>query len=168
MQAAEIWKPIPTTRNEYEASSLGSIRKGDRLVRLSKHPRGYVSVSVRMDQQKPTTRLAHRLVADAFIGPCPTGLQVNHKDGDRKNNRPDNLEYVTQTENNLHAVARIGAYRGNQRKDSTMTAEVARQIVTEHRAGMGYKRIAKKFGITWGQARAVATQQSWKWATSDL
>ena len=48
-------------------------------------------------------RSVHRLVAEAFIGPCPEGLEVNHKNGQKQDNRPENLEYVTTAENLSHA-----------------------------------------------------------------
>jgi len=46
----------------------------------------------------------HRLVAAAFIGPCPDGQQVHHIDADRANNTRHNLAYVTATENSRHAA----------------------------------------------------------------
>ena len=49
-----------------------------------------------------TNTLAHRLVWVHFHGPIPPGLQVNHIDGDGFNNRPENLELVTPSENSLH------------------------------------------------------------------
>lgn len=42
----------------------------------------------------------HRFVARAFYGECPKDYEVNHKDSDRKNNHPSNLEYLTKSQNN--------------------------------------------------------------------
>lgn len=49
-------------------------------------------------------RYIHRLVAVAFLGPCPDDHEVNHKDGNPGNNTVENLEYVTSRENKEHAV----------------------------------------------------------------
>lgn len=168
----KIWKPIPILDGFYEASTDGEVRRrqassGAKVGLIKKTrtlPKGYLVVSLSV-RNKPETRLVHRLVADAFHGGCVPGLQVNHIDGDRKNNRPENLEYVTQSENNLHAVKRIGAYRGNRRKDSTVTAEIVKAIYEKHKEGMGYTRLSRLFNITWATARNVASGKTWAWAT---
>lgn len=48
--------------------------------------------------------MIHHLVAHVVLGPRPEGLVINHKDGIKTNNRPENLEYVTQAENIQHAI----------------------------------------------------------------
>jgi AraC-like DNA-binding protein len=59
----------------------------------------------------------HRIVADAWYGPPPTSQHhVNHKDGDKLNNHPDNLEWVTPTENYVHAM-RLGLVRSRFSND---------------------------------------------------
>lgn len=50
-------------------------------------------------------RTIHGLVAEAVYGPCPKGMEVNHKDGNKLNNRPENLEYVTKAQNIAHSIA---------------------------------------------------------------
>ena len=50
------------------------------------------------------SRTIHQIVAEAVLGPRPAGLQINHKDGNKLNNHPNNLEYVTQQENLRHSI----------------------------------------------------------------
>ncbi len=70
----------------------------------------YVYLS-RKNPAEVSRRMVHSLVADRFIGPRPTGADINHKDGDKTNNCVTNLEYCTRAENMRHAVA-MGLSRG--------------------------------------------------------
>lgn len=56
--------------------------------------------SIRLEQAP--LRLMHQVVAHAFLGPCPEGLQVNHRNLIKADNRAANLEYVTHKENMAH------------------------------------------------------------------
>lgn len=112
----EIWKPIPGYEGLYEVSNLGRVKRlgreyvdsrgGKRAIETkimsqfeSKTRGGYLYVSLIKDRKKSCMRV-HRLVARAFLGEPPTeDHQVDHIDGDRTNNRIDNLEYVTRREN---------------------------------------------------------------------
>lgn len=67
--------------------------------------RGYKVISVRY-MGKVVGLLVHRIIAKAFLGACPDGYVVNHKDENKKNNAVDNLEYVTQKENFWHSFTR--------------------------------------------------------------
>lgn len=103
MSFIEVWKQIGKT--DYEASSTGKVRFSITKRELSQcnSATGYMQTRFTRDG-KAKSCLVHRVVAEAFLGPCPEGKEVNHKDGDRKNNKIDNLEYLTRSENMLHAV----------------------------------------------------------------
>ncbi len=65
---------------------------------------GYLAIGIQQYRDEFKTYLIHRLVAEVF---CPNPYDkpnVNHKDGNRLNNRADNLEWVTQQENVQHAI----------------------------------------------------------------
>lgn len=98
-------------------SNLGNVRSrysryGSRidtnyhLLKPYKTKKGYLSVSIK---EHKTNRVVHRLVANAFI-PNPNNLpQVNHIDGNKTNNRVDNLEWCDNQYNIKHAI-RIGLF----------------------------------------------------------
>lgn len=165
----ETWKIIPSFVS-YEVSTFGRIRRiatargavVGRILALQTLPAGYKTVTF-WESNKAVTRLAHRIVAEAFYGPCPNGYEVNHKDGNKANNHAGNLEYLTRSDNLLHAVAMTGAYRGTRNSQAILTEEQVRAIRLAHHSGMGYKRLAKRFSITWGCARAIATRKTWGW-----
>lgn len=103
----EIWKPLVGYETEYLISSYGrlkSIKHGKSII-LKPHintRNGYVYYLVSKNGKSKNSR-AHRLVALTFIPTNDTKLQVNHKDGNKTNNRVDNLEWCTQSENMIHA-----------------------------------------------------------------
>ena len=85
----------------------------------------------------------HRLVALAFIGPCPEGKQVHHRDGNKRNPIARNLEYVSASENIKHAWAtglRKRLY-GEEAPRSVLTNKERTKIVKLH-------RMRKKHGST--------------------
>ena len=106
----EIWKPIPGSN--YEASSLGRIRSPWRTLKLCAHPLGYQIVGIRFDRDpRVRTYTVHSLVALAFHGPRPEGLDVAHGNCVKTDNRPSNLRYCTRSENMLDSVM-IGTKMG--------------------------------------------------------
>lgn len=109
----EIWKPIKNFENEAIVSNLGNVKSLSRNVFiknnntrpvigkiLKQNDNGVGYLIVTLSDRK--THLVHRLVAEAFIPNDLNKPQVNHKDGNKKNNKIDNLEWSTERENIKH------------------------------------------------------------------
>lgn len=113
----EKWKDIINYEGYYQISNFGNIRSLDRKIRFNKgysikkgkmlkpilNKKGYYKVSL-SKKQKEKRFFIHRLVAIHFIENPLSKEQVNHKDGNKKNNRADNLEWCTNLENQRHAI----------------------------------------------------------------
>lgn len=121
----EEWRPVVGFEGLYEVSSEGRVRSLDRNVRGRHGMRRISGVLLRpgiASNDYPTvaigrgnTRTVHSLVAAAFIGPCPIGQEVRHRDGNRRNPRADNLRYGTRGQNIADAIL-SGAWFSLRRK----------------------------------------------------
>ena len=100
----ETWEAVLGYEGLKEVSTDGRVksapRRGTRggILKLSVRRDGYAQVNLYRDGVERTPRV-HRLVMEAFAGPCPPGLETRHLDGDRLNNTVDNLRYGTHAEN---------------------------------------------------------------------
>jgi len=104
------WKEIEGYEGFYEVSDQGQVRRvgkatgavQGRILKLKAGTSGYPIVHL-SKENKVRTHMVHRLVAKAFLPNRKE--QVNHINGDKLDNRAENLEWVTQSENMRHAVA---------------------------------------------------------------
>lgn len=98
MKEKEIWKPVLGFEGRYEVSNLGNVKSliTNKLLKPKTTSRGYMFVNLGKELK---TKLVHRLVWEAFNGPIPEGLQINHLDENKHNNSLTNLSLVTQREN---------------------------------------------------------------------
>ena len=100
----EIWHKCEVPFTRYEVSNLGRVRNArtDLVLRPRKRRDGYLDVMLFYKGQAKRC-LVHKLVATAFVEGWREGLEVNHKNGVKTDNRDENLEWVTRSENNQHA-----------------------------------------------------------------
>tara|TARA_R110000868_G_scaffold397929_1_gene670845 strand:+ start:70 stop:696 length:627 start_codon:yes stop_codon:yes gene_type:complete len=100
----------------------------------------------------------HSMVVGAFIGPRPSGAQVNHKDGNKQNNSLSNLEYVSAKENAQHALYVLG-------KAKKLTFDQAKDIYYAKQKGETRAAVAKRNGVSIHMVTAIWMGKSWRLAS---
>ncbi len=112
----ETWKLIDGSRSHYEVSNKGRVRKDKNICKVGQSKTGYCQVSIGFIFGRRVLEV-HRLVAAYFLN-IPNdyeNLQINHIDGDKSNNKAENLEWCTPRENQEHRINILGKHmRGSK------------------------------------------------------
>lgn len=169
----EFWVPVPGYGGLYEASSQGRVRSLPRITvgKLGKPRRrplrmlwlhyddnGYRRVTV-----TGKSRLLHRIVLEAFVGPCPEGMECCHNNGDRSDCRPENLRWGTHKENSQDRVAHGTSRRG----ESHSLAKLKEWQVLEIFASSGsLAKVAAMYGVSKHTVHDIRRGRSWGHLTS--
>lgn len=122
----EIWKDVKNYEEKYKVSNQGRFKRKEYVGKLGKFKRKYKekTLKIRLGSSGYYTvglfdghKLAHRLIAEAFIKNSDNKTWVNHIDGNKLNNDAINLEWTTPKENHNHARIN-GLYRSSEKKHS--------------------------------------------------
>jgi hypothetical protein len=157
---SEVWKVVPSY-HEYQASSFGRIRYKDTIIN-GHYRSGYKQIYIRKFQKN---RYIHILVCEAFHG--KSNLQVNHINGIKDDNRPENLEWTTQKENVIHAY-RIGlsdhkgSKNGRAKLNEEQVLEIKELLSLNPSRYKDYKKIAAKYRVSPYTIRAIQSNNNWK------
>lgn len=154
-------------------------------------PGGYAQVQL-SGGGKGRKAYVHHLVAEAFIGPRPSGMVINHMDADKTNNSLLNIEYISYRDNSLHAVAKVlrrkgpskpkvpliglpkGAdhwsakypdrvARGSRMPHSKLTPELVKNARDRIAAGEKQNALAKELGICVAQMSRIVRGKRWSY-----
>lgn len=140
---------------------------------------GYMRVSVRTSGSKHgKSHSVHRLILEAFVGPCPEGHLCRHLNGNRLDNRLCNLKWGTPKENEmdkvLHGTTTVGrslpqcSNPGSKNGRSKLTEAKVTEMFTRYRRGEKPRRLKREFGISDAVFWSVVKSKSWKHVTLSL
>jgi hypothetical protein len=134
-----------------------------RQLKPLKYSGGYQRVAIRKGRTK-IYRLIHRLVLEAFVGPCPDGMECCHgPDHNPSNNTLPNLRWGTKKENQADRITNGTHNRGERSKNAKLTDELVREIRAEWaRLGFGHQaKIAAKYGVWPSTISSVLIRRTW-------
>lgn len=161
----QCWRPVVGFDGIYSISDHGDVRRdapghgatAGRILKPSR--RRYLTVNLRQPG-RVVTAYVHVLVATAFLGPCPNGKEVNHRDGNKHNPRLSNLEYLTRGGNVAHGYAN-GLYpSGEAKANAKLTIPMAIEI--RALAGIVSKaELARRFGVCRATIADVLNGKTW-------
>jgi hypothetical protein len=170
----EVWKDIITIPYHqaewpyHQVSNYGRVRAlpGGRIsqrivteieVRKLAKTNGYVSI-----KQGRCNLYVHHLVLNAFVGPCPPGLECRHLNGDRSDNRwPENLIWGTWEENYEDRIRHGTDLRGERHPNSKFTQSEVDYIRSHQNSRGLIAKLAREFNVSWNAIRDIRTGRCW-------
>ena len=167
----EKWLPIADYEGYYEISDHGMVRNVmarkntfiNRILNPRKDKDGYLLVNLYRDGKRKTMKV-HRLVMAAFVGECPIGEEVNHKDGIKTHCNIGNLEYVSHHDNQRHAAAKglmgRGERNGGVKLSENDIHDIRRLLKT---TDMTHAEIGEPFGVVRATIGLIANRKNWGW-----
>lgn len=170
----ERWCPVAGW--PYEVSDLGRVRRTSaaaatrpgRILKPEVSRGGYLRVRL-YEAPRACVPSVHHLVLTAFVGAAPGSVgrgrddfQANHRDGDKANNTPSNLEWVTTPQNHAHAAEHGLKARGESHGMAILTTAKVRRIRVRLRHGHRHHDIASEAGVSRPTVTAIHNGRIWR------
>lgn len=153
-------RPVPSYPH-LSATSEGEII-GVRGRPLSPRIRGkYLSINTNVSGKHITVSV-HRLVCEAFHGPCPAGQETAHNNGVKTDNRADNLRWDTRPGNMADKLVHGTMYQGTRHDRAKVSEDQVRSIRSRWTAGETQISLASAYGLAQSQIGRICRRESWK------
>lgn len=171
-----MWREAKTLKGRYLINEYGEIKSKitDKILKKQVNIFGYYQVTIRPNINEIKTIRLHTIVAEAFIGEKPKGYVINHKDGNKKNNYYKNLEYVTSSENNIHALktglrkpAHNNRYGEKSPKHILKESDVISILKLHYETGFGERKLSKIMNLPRGAICGVISKTRPRWTQID-
>lgn len=176
----EIWKDIKDYEGLYQVSNLGRVKRLARSFIMKNGMRrtykekilsnkgldkdGYV-LRILSKDNKPKTFKMHRLVAQAFIPNQEELPEVNHKNGIKNDNRVENLEWISTSQNQKHSIKVLGnkVLKGEEVGNSKLTEELVLELrYLKATTNVTYTELQNIYGINRSTIHLAVTGRNWK------
>jgi len=156
-QSLEQWRPVAGYEGLYEVSDQGRVWShiSGRLLKASIANTGYHQIKL-----KNSVKHVHRLVLEAFVGPCPPKHEGCHENGNRIDNRLVNLRWDTRKGNMADAVRHGTTNKGSKAKNTKLTEEIVFMMKSSNESNL---EIATRFNISREHVRDIRLGKRWGW-----
>ncbi len=166
----EVWKDILGHEGRYQASSFGNIKslanayKIERILKPAPTSRGYLSVQLYLDvrPKKSKSFLVHRLVAQTFYDNPESHRYVCHIDGDKLNNKAENLYWGTAEMNAADKTLHGTQLFGEKNHKAKVTEADVLEIRRLSKKGIKNAVLARQYGLSPTTVSHINSRQIWK------
>lgn len=162
-----IYRDVIGYEDNYEVSSTGNVRSKlytKKVLLPDIGPKGHYRVTL-FKNGKRKRYMVHRIVAEAFIGQIPLGMEVCHNDSNPSNNNVKNLRIDTRSGNFSDKLANNTHSRGSNHHKSKLDENCV--IIIKSLAGMiPQKFIADCYNVTQSTVSSIQLGKSWNWISS--
>lgn len=179
MNVSETWKPVVGAKG-YEVSDLGNVRSLDRIVKYQRNgsiigrvyagrllnpstrESGHLIVGLGRLNGKRVYKEVHVIVLEAFRGPRPPNLESLHGDGIPSNNKLENLQWGTRSQNSIDALQHGARASGERHFRAKLTDEDVRLIRSDLAGKISYQKIADRFGVKKATIAQIIQNRKWR------
>ena len=174
----EYWRDVPGYKGMYRVSDRGRVKSLGRHITRIRYGKPYTSYKKEKilflqecTSQHLVTKLSndggyknvfvHRLVLEAFVGPCPEGMEGCHENGDGTDNRLTNLRWDTHKANHADSVRHGRVRRGELAPSAKLTAYDVLAIRSDCENGVTHRDIARTYGISVAHVSRIRNAKEW-------